>query len=82
MDQSNIPQSIENKRSAKLHNKKYNPICLIKERIYHFFDNRYNSFKRFDDLSEIVTVEDNFDSLLIPANLSLWIYHFGYQMMK
>lgn len=68
MDQSNIPQSIENKRSAKLHNKKYGPICLIKERIYHYFDRKCNSFKKFDDLSEIVTVEDNFDSLLIPPN--------------
>ena len=65
-DQSNIPQTINDKRCVKLHNKKYNPICLIKERIYYYFEN--SNFQKFDDLHEVVTVENNFDLLLIPTD--------------
>jgi phenylalanyl-tRNA synthetase alpha chain len=63
----NIPLSINNKRNEKLHNKKYNPICMIKERIYSYFD-KVGEYKKFDDLSEVVSIEENFDSLLIPSN--------------
>lgn len=65
---SNIPQSINNKRICKLHNKKGSPICLIKERIYHYFKSTNIPFKSYDDLSEVVTTKNNFDLLLIPEN--------------
>lgn len=61
---SNIPASVERKRSAKLHLKEGSPIRLIKERIYRYFQ----GFKTFDELSEVVSVEDNFDLLLIPKD--------------
>lgn len=64
--QSNIPQSITNKRALKLHNKSGSSICLIKERIYQFF--LTSGFKTFDNLSEVVTTENNFDLLLIPKD--------------
>jgi phenylalanyl-tRNA synthetase alpha chain len=66
----NIPQSILDKRGSRLHNIPGNPICLIKQRIYHFFNKIHtnNKFKTFDELNEVVTVENNFDLLCIPKN--------------
>lgn len=64
----NIPQSILSKTKIKLHNKSDSPICLIKNKIYHFFKECGINFKTFDNLNEIVTVENNFDLLLIPKN--------------
>lgn len=66
----NIPQSILDKKCYRLHNITGNPICLIKEKIYHFFNKIHtnNNFKTFDDLNEVVTIENNFDLLLIPKN--------------
>lgn len=61
---SNVPASVERKRSVKLHLKEGSPIRLIKERIYRYFQ----GFKTFDELSEVVSVEDNFDLLLIPKD--------------
>lgn len=64
----NIPLSIHDKRNIKLHNKEYNPICLIKQRIYSYFENQladHKKFKTFDDLHEVVLIENNFDLLLI-----------------
>lgn len=66
----NIPDSILSKTQIKLHNKKGNPICLIKEKIYNFFASCHIDFTTHDDLSEIVTVENNFDLLLIPPTHS------------
>jgi phenylalanyl-tRNA synthetase alpha chain len=62
----NIPSSIENKLNMKLHNQKNHPIEIMKNHIYDYFSklNDYE-FKTFDDLSPIVSVEDNFDKLLI-----------------
>lgn len=59
---NNISTNIEEKRKQKLHNNKMHPICQLKEKIQLFF----TDFEIFDELSEIVSVEDNFDSLLIP----------------
>lgn len=63
---SNVPEHIMLKTSLKLHNKDGHPICLIKERIYKYFNTMYPLFKMFDELSEVVNVENNFDLLLIP----------------
>ncbi len=66
---SNIPLSIENKLEKKLHNRKNHPIEIIKNNIYKYFESltEYN-FSYFDNLSEIVSIEDNFDKLLIPKD--------------
>ncbi len=60
---SNVPTSVQLKRTAKLHLAE-SPIRLIKERIYGYF----RGFKTFDELSEVVSVKDNFDLLLIPVD--------------
>ena len=66
---SNIPKSIQDKRLKKLHNLNNAPICLIKERIYHYFLNNTDiPFKTYDNLSEVVDTKNNFDLLLIPKN--------------
>ncbi len=62
----NIPNSILAKTQMKLHNKKGSPICLVKEKIYNYFKSCGINFTTHDNLSEIVTTQNNFDLLLIP----------------
>jgi phenylalanyl-tRNA synthetase alpha chain len=62
---SNITQGINSKIGRNLHNTKNHPIEIIKRRIYDYFGGH---FKKFDDLSPIVPIEDNFDSLLIAKD--------------
>ncbi len=62
---SNITQGISSKIGRNLHNTKNHPIEIIKRKIYDFFGNH---FKKFDDLSPIVNIEDNFDNLLIAKD--------------
>jgi phenylalanyl-tRNA synthetase alpha chain len=66
---SNIPKSIEVKIGKNLHLQKNHPICIIKEFIYKYFNSlsHYN-FYIFDNLSPIVSTENNFDKLLIPKD--------------
>lgn len=59
-DYCNIPNFIEDKLGRKLHNQKNHPIEIIKNHIYQYFLNNYQ-FEIFDDLSPIVSVENNFD---------------------
>lgn len=61
----NIPASIISKIGSNLHLKKYHPIEIIRHIIYCYFG---ESYAKFDDLSPYVSVEDNFDKLLIPTN--------------
>jgi phenylalanyl-tRNA synthetase alpha chain len=65
---SNIPQNVLNKLESNLHNLPFHPICLIKERIYKYFDTFELKFSKFDDLSHFVSTTDNFDLLLIPKD--------------
>lgn len=66
---SNITPSIEKLLDRKLHNQKNHPIEIIKNHIYKYFTQlkEYN-FDIFDDLNPVVSVEDNFDKLLIDQN--------------
>lgn len=65
----NIPKSIEDKLNKNLHNKPNHPIEIIKQHIYnHFKSQDKYKFHIFDDLNPIVSVEDNFDKLLIPKD--------------
>lgn len=63
----NIPKSIDDKITRKLHLQKNHPIEIIKNQIYAYFKKTGN-YEMFDDLDSVVTVEDNFDKLLIPEN--------------
>ena len=66
---SNIPSFIEKKLEKKLHNLQNHPVQIIKEHIYKYFQSLSNyNFRYFDNLHPIVSIEDNFDKLLIPSN--------------
>lgn len=69
----NIPKSIIDKVDKNLHNRKNHPVCIVKERIFDFFDkycedNKLPLFKKYDDLHPVVSVKNNFDFLRIPTN--------------
>ena len=67
----NIPDFVANKIGRNLHNQEEHPIKIIKEYIYNYFksiDDR--KFETFDNFSPFVTVQNNFDYLLIPHNHS------------
>jgi phenylalanyl-tRNA synthetase alpha chain len=66
-DGSNIPESVRLKLGKNLHQKPDHPIGIIKDIVYNYFSSLPNKkFATFDNLSPIVTIEDNFDKLLIP----------------
>ncbi|XP_071340454.1 phenylalanine--tRNA ligase, mitochondrial isoform X2 [Trachinotus anak] len=71
-DFTNVTPKILAKVGRNLHNQRHHPLWLIKERIKaHFYSSyigRWGNplFSVHDNLSPVVTVEQNFDSLLIP----------------
>jgi len=73
-DFTNVTPKILSKVGRNLHNQSHHPLWLIKERIKTHFYSIYTAhrgnplFSVYDNLSPVVTVEQNFDSLLIPAN--------------
>lgn len=70
---ANITSNIITKTNAHLHNKKGHPIYLIRQRIQDFFYRNYVGrtgnalYAVFDNLSPVVSLNQNFDSLLVPA---------------
>ncbi|CAL8402091.1 unnamed protein product [Gadus morhua 'NCC'] len=72
-DVTNITPRILAKVGRNLHNQSHHPLWLIKERIKDHFYGAYTGrgnplFSVHDNLSPVVTTEQNFDSLLIPAD--------------
>ncbi|KAG7276386.1 hypothetical protein CRUP_021897 [Coryphaenoides rupestris] len=73
-DFTNITPKILASVGRNLHNQSHHPLWLIKERIkehfYSTFVNRRGNplFSVHDNLSPVVTTEQNFDSLLIPSD--------------
>ncbi|KAM3840355.1 phenylalanine--tRNA ligase, mitochondrial isoform 1-T7 [Vipera latastei] len=71
---SNVTQKILSKVGRNLHNQRNHPLWLIKERVKDHFYKQYlvrsrtPLFSVYDDLSPVVTVEQNFDRLLIPQD--------------
>ncbi|XP_078395694.1 phenylalanine--tRNA ligase, mitochondrial isoform X3 [Cetorhinus maximus] len=71
-DYTNVTPKILSKVGKNLQNQRNHPLWLIKERIKdHFYThylsrNRNPLFSVYDNLSPVVTTEQNFDSLLIP----------------
>lgn len=53
---NNITQNIKSKIGKNLHNKKYHPIQIIKQKIYDYFG---EIFIKFDDLNPIVETKLN-----------------------
>ncbi|XP_051655049.1 phenylalanine--tRNA ligase, mitochondrial isoform X4 [Manacus candei] len=73
-DYSNVTEKILSKVGKNLHNRKHHPLWLIKEQVKDHFYKHYIGrrgtplFSVYDGLSPVVTVQQNFDSLLIPQN--------------
>ncbi|CAL8294847.1 unnamed protein product [Lota lota] len=73
-DFTNITPKILAKVGRNLHNQSHHPLWLIKERIKDHFYGTYVSrrgnplFSVHDNMSPVVTTEQNFDSLLIPPD--------------
>lgn len=73
---TNIRPNLIPKIGKNLHNMKYHPLNLLKKRIenyfYSNFFNRHRNplFSVYDTINPIVTLQQNFDSLLVPADHS------------
>ncbi|KAI4341892.1 hypothetical protein MLD38_026563 [Melastoma candidum] len=66
---NNVPDTIFTKIGLQLHRRNQHPIGILKNAIYEYFDSSYeNKFEKFDDLCPIVSVKQNFDDVLVPAN--------------
>jgi len=71
---SNISPSVINKLGRNLHLKKHHPLEIIKSKIRDHFHANYRSrsggciFASIDNLSPVVSTEQNFDSLLVPKD--------------
>lgn len=66
---SNIPKSIEEKIGKNLHQFPNHPIEIVKKHIISFFQTHPKyQFDVFENFSPVVTIEDNFDKLLIPKD--------------
>ncbi len=63
---SNIPNSVLEKLNRNLYKIKSHPLEIIKNKIFNYFKTKRDDWKIFEDLDKVVTVQDNFDSLLIP----------------
>ncbi|KAL9238320.1 hypothetical protein vseg_012755 [Gypsophila vaccaria] len=66
---NNVPDSVFMKLGVQLHKRDQHPLSIIKNAIHDYFDKSYSDkFEKFDDLCPIVSVKDNFDDVLVPAD--------------
>lgn len=66
---NNVPYSIFAKLGMQLHLKENHPLGILKNAIYGYFDGNFGGkFVKFDDICPIVSVEENFDDVLVPAD--------------
>lgn len=70
---TNITPAIIQKIGRNLHREKHHPIGLIKLRIQNFFYSNYVKrgnpiFSVYDNLNQVVTIEQNYDNLLVPLD--------------
>lgn len=66
---TNLTPRIINNLGNHKHRIPNHPIEIIKNEIYKFFDSQTGiTFAKFEDLNPVVTVEQNFDSVLIPKD--------------
>ena len=71
---TNLSKGIEEKLSRNLLHTKHHPLYHLANKIKHFFHKSYYShsstplFSIFDTFKPVVTVEQNFDSLLTPQD--------------
>lgn len=71
-DYTNINSKILSYLEKKLHLQKNHPLAIVKQRIINYFYKTYTQvggtplFSVYDRLSPVVSIDQNFDSLLIP----------------
>lgn len=74
-DWTNVTPNIIAKLGRNLHVKKYHPLSHLRQRIVNYFYGQFRSsgtpsFSAFDNINPVVTVGQNFDSLLVPKDHS------------
>ncbi|KAI3659382.1 hypothetical protein MP638_001304 [Amoeboaphelidium occidentale] len=68
-DYTNVPATIIDKLNRKgLHRSENHPLGIITRAITEHLQKNLKGFEVFNDLSPIVSVEDNFDRLLVPKD--------------
>lgn len=73
-DMTNIGPSILSKLDKNLHNLADHPLKIIKDKIHNYMYAAHRTrwgapvFTMIDDVSPVVTVDQNFDSLLVPKD--------------
>ncbi|XP_012217419.1 probable phenylalanine--tRNA ligase, mitochondrial [Linepithema humile] len=73
-DWTNVTPNVIAKLGKNLHTKQYHPLSHIRQRIVNYFYGQFRnksgtpSFGIFDNICPIVTVAQNFDSLLVPKD--------------
>ncbi|KAG5233173.1 phenylalanyl-tRNA synthetase class IIc family protein [Salix suchowensis] len=66
---NNVPDTIFSKLGLQLHRRDQHPLGILKNTIYDYFDTNYsNKYDKFDELCPIVSVKQNFDDVLVPAD--------------
>ncbi|KAL3271361.1 hypothetical protein HHI36_021845 [Cryptolaemus montrouzieri] len=73
-DYTNITEKIVSRIGRNLHLQKDHPINLVMQKVLNYFYNTFKNsrgnpqFSMYNNLSPVVTTEQNFDSLLIPTD--------------
>ena len=71
---TNVTPTLTSRTERKLHRIPGHPVSIIKQRIVHHFHKNYVSrtgnaiYAHFDNVSPVVSTEQNFDSLLVPPD--------------
>ncbi|KAJ9170002.1 hypothetical protein P3X46_018139 [Hevea brasiliensis] len=66
---NNVPDTIFSKLGMQLHRRNQHPIGILKNAIYEYFDTNFSTkFDKFDELCPLVSVKQNFDDVLVPAD--------------
>ncbi|KAG8093170.1 hypothetical protein GUJ93_ZPchr0012g20084 [Zizania palustris] len=66
---NNVPDTIYSKIGLQLHRRDNHPLGILKNTIYDYFDKNFSGqFNKFDDLCPLVSVKQNFDDVLVPAD--------------
>ncbi|KAK3136691.1 hypothetical protein QOZ80_5BG0441050 [Eleusine coracana subsp. coracana] len=66
---NNVPDTIFSKIGLQLHMRDNHPLGILKNTIYDYFDKNFaGQFYKFDDLCPLVSVKQNFDDVLVPAD--------------
>ncbi|RLN00882.1 hypothetical protein C2845_PM06G30320 [Panicum miliaceum] len=66
---NNVPDTIFSKIGLQLHRRDNHPLGILKNTIYDYFDKNFaRQSDKFDDLCPLVSVKQNFDDVLVPAD--------------